>query len=178
MTQDHHAETLEEAARLRRMGSSRLIMDSYGETRWMGALANTRGCVLSACFFFFSSELKCFLARSSIGDMQFKPFGVTAEPEVRTKLLHGHEWGYIVFVTDGISSVLSDAEIVDLARNAKDPRVAAKAILDFADEIGSDDNLTAIVVPLAGWGKVSGPDRTKELREYRRTEASELQRVL
>ncbi|KAH8120113.1 phosphatase 2C-like domain-containing protein [Phellopilus nigrolimitatus] len=151
MTQDHHAETLEEAARLRRMGSSRLIMDSYGETRWMGALANTRGC--------------------GIGDMQFKPFGVTAEPEVRTKLLHGHEWAYIVFVTDGISSVLSDAEIVDLARNAKDPRVAAKAILDFADEIGSDDNLTAIVVPLAGWGKVSGPDRTKELREYRRTEA-------
>lgn len=43
MTQDHHAEARGEAARLRRMGTSRLIMDSYGETRWMGALANTRG---------------------------------------------------------------------------------------------------------------------------------------
>ena len=104
--------------------------------------------------------------------MNYKRFGVTAEPEVKTKLLRAPEWAYIVLVTDGISSVLSDAEIVDLARNAKDPREAAKTIVDFADEIGSEDNLTAMVVPLAGWGKVRGPDRTKELREYRRTEAS------
>lgn len=48
MTQDHHAEARGEAARLRRMGTSRLIMDSYGETRWMGALANTRGCVFAS----------------------------------------------------------------------------------------------------------------------------------
>ena len=104
--------------------------------------------------------------------MNYKRFGVTAEPEVKTKLLRAPEWAYIVLVTDGISSVLSDAETVDLARNAKDPREAAKTIVDFADEIGSEDNLTAMVVPLAGWGKVLGPDRTKELREYRRTEAS------
>ncbi|THH10927.1 hypothetical protein EW145_g997 [Phellinidium pouzarii] len=141
MTQDHHADALIEAARLRRVGGSRLIMDSYGETRWMGALANTRG----------------------IGDMNFKSFGVTAEPEVRTKLLKGPEWAFIVFVTDGISSVLSDAEIVDLARYARDPRAAAKAILEFAEEIGSEDNLTALVVPLAGWSQVVGPDRTKPL---------------
>lgn len=107
--------------------------------------------------------------------MKYKPFGVTAEPEVRSKLLQGKEWAYIVFVTDGISSVLSDGEIVDLARNAKDPKEAANAIMDFAEELGAEDNLTAIVVPLAGWGQIHGPDRTKELREYRRTEASELQ---
>lgn len=105
--------------------------------------------------------------------MNYKQYGVTAEPEVKTKLLKAPEWAYIVLVTDGISSVLSDAEIVDLARNAKDPREAAKAIADFAEEIGSEDNLTAMVVPLAGWGKITGPDRTKPLREYRRTEASE-----
>ena len=61
--------------------------------------------------------------------MKYKPYGVTAEPEVRSKLLRGSEWAYIVFVTDGISSVLSDGEIVDLARNAKDPKEGAKAIL-------------------------------------------------
>ena len=104
--------------------------------------------------------------------MNYKRFGVTAEPEVKTKLPRLSEWAYIVLLTDGISSVLSDAEIVDLARNAKDPREAAKTIVDFADEVGSEDNLTAMIVPLAGWGKVRGPDRTKELREYRRTEAS------
>lgn len=105
--------------------------------------------------------------------MIYKPYGVTAEPEVKTKLLNGQEWAYIVLCTDGISSVLSDAEIVDLARNAKDPRTAAKTIMDFAEELGSDDNLTAMVIPLAGWGKITGPDRTKELREFRRNEASE-----
>ena len=105
--------------------------------------------------------------------MNYKQYGVTAEPEVKSKLLKGSEWAYIVLVTDGISSVLSDAEIVDLARNAKDPKDAAKTILNFAEEIGSEDNATAMVVPLAGWGKITGPDRTKELREYRRTEASE-----
>ena len=34
--------------------------------------------------------------------------------------------------------------------------------------MGSEDNTTAVVVPLAGWGTITGPDRTKELREYRR----------
>ncbi|KAL5534436.1 hypothetical protein ACEPAG_898 [Sanghuangporus baumii] len=149
MTHDHHAETPVEATRLRRWGNSGLVMDSFGETRWMGALANTRG----------------------IGDMEYKPYGVTAEPEVTTKLLNGPEWAYMVLVTDGISSVLSDAEIVDLARYGKTPKDSAKVILDFADEIGSDDNMTAMVVPLAGWGNITGPDQTKELREYRRTEA-------
>lgn len=61
---------------------------------------------------------------------------------------------------------------MDLARDAPDPRTAAKRILDFSQELGGEDNATAIVVPLAGWGKIKGPDQTKELREYRRIQAS------
>lgn len=78
-----------------------------------------------------------------------------------------------MFVSDGVSSVLSDGEVVDLARNAPDPRSAAERILAFSQELGGDDNATAIVVPLAGWGKIQGPDKTKELRDYRRIQASE-----
>jgi len=104
--------------------------------------------------------------------MKFKPYGVTAEPEVKTKLLNGPDWAYAVLVTDGVSSVLSDPEIVDLARNSSDPKVAAKKILEFAEEVGGgEDNATVIVLPLAGWGNIRGPDGTKELREYRRNEA-------
>ncbi|KIJ26130.1 hypothetical protein M422DRAFT_77025 [Sphaerobolus stellatus SS14] len=156
MTEDHHAESRQEAARLRRLGGMGLITDSFGEGRWMGALANTRG----------------------LGDKKFKRFGVTPEPEVRTKLLKGSEWAYSVSVSDGITSMLSDEEIVDLARDAADPQQAAKAILSFAEELGGEDNATVIVVPLAGWGKIRGPDKTKELREYRRDQAigSERQR--
>ena len=42
MTENHHAETRVESIRLRRMMGSGLITDSFGEARWMGALANTR----------------------------------------------------------------------------------------------------------------------------------------
>lgn len=43
LTDRHHAEARVEADRLRRMGTDKLISDSFGETRWMGAIENTRG---------------------------------------------------------------------------------------------------------------------------------------
>ncbi|OBZ79580.1 Protein phosphatase 2C 4 [Grifola frondosa] len=146
MTENHHAEARIEAARLRKMMGG-LITDSFGEVRWMGALANTR----------------------CLGDLKFKPFGVTPEPQVRSMLLDaGPACSHITLLSDGVSSVLSDDEVADLARGAPTPRHAAQRILEFAEEMGSEDNMTALVVPLAGWGAISGPDRTRELREYRR----------
>ena len=60
---------------------------------------------------------------------------------------------------------------MDLARNVSDPQQAASAIISFAEELGSEDNATVIVVPLAGWSRIRGPDKTKELRDYRRRQA-------
>lgn len=85
----------------------------------------------------------------------------------------GNEWAFVVLVSDGISSILSDDEIVDLARDATNPKSAAERILAFSEELGGDDNATAIIVPLLGWGKVQGPDKTKDLREYRRRQSSQ-----
>ncbi|KAK0456681.1 phosphatase 2C-domain-containing protein [Armillaria borealis] len=104
MTDKHHADARVESIRLRRMMGASLITDSFGESRWMGALENTRG----------------------LGDIQFKKFGVTPEPEIRTKLLEGNKWAYMVLVSDGVSSILSDDEVADLARGAPDPKVAAE----------------------------------------------------
>lgn len=75
---------------------------------------------------------------------------------------------------------MSDEEMSDLARGAHTPKDAAQRILSYAEELGSQDNLTALVIPLAGWGKIQGEDRTKELREYRREQmigAERLQRM-
>lgn len=83
----------------------------------------------------------------------------------------GKYWAFAVLVSDGISSELSDDEIVDLARGSPDPKTAAERILAFSEELGGEDNATAVVVPLAGWGRIEGPDKTKELREYRRKQA-------
>ncbi|KAG8709622.1 hypothetical protein FRC09_000560 [Ceratobasidium sp. 395] len=161
LTETHHADARGEAARLRRLGAG-LVTDSFGEARWMGALANTRG----------------------LGDFRYKSFGVTPEPEVRTQLLRGvfylspailllkvglgSQYAFAILVSDGVTSTLSDAEIVDVARGSPDPRTAAAAIVSLAEELGSEDNATALVVPLAGWGNTTGADKTLELRNYRK----------
>ncbi|EJT97809.1 protein serine/threonine phosphatase 2C [Dacryopinax primogenitus] len=155
MTEHHHAEMPRESARLLRMGSG-LVTDSFGEARWMGALANTRG----------------------LGDGRYKPFGVTPEPDMKHLHLHGPSWSHLVLVSDGVGSIASDQEIVDLARSALDPSAAARAIVGYVEDLGGEDNATAVVVPLPGWGRVRGEDMTRELRRYRREEAigSERQR--
>ena len=66
-----------------------------------------------------------------------------------------------------MSDVLTDQEIVDLCRGASHPSEAARRVINFAEDVGSEDNCTAICVPLRGWGKVGGEDTTRERREYR-----------
>ncbi|TFY63446.1 hypothetical protein EVJ58_g3261 [Rhodofomes roseus] len=166
MTENHHVDARVEATRLRRMMGSGQSMDSFGETRWMGALANTRRSVDVPVHDIRIIDKSILIY--SLGDLKYKRFGVTPEPEVRTKLLNGPEYSHITLLSDGISSVCSDQEISDLVRGCPTPEYAAKRILRYAEDMGSDDNLTAIVVPLAGWGGMTGEDRTRDLRQYRR----------
>jgi len=154
----------------------------------MGALENTRRWVP----FFLRSPLHVRSLALSLGDLKWKRWGVTAEPEVKTKLIDGQrgygshvwelefdlwpagsQWAFMVLVSDGISSVVSDQEVVDLAGGARNPKHSAQRILSFAEEMGSSDNLTAMVLPFAGWGRISGPDQTKKLREYRSSQMSQ-----
>ena len=74
----------------------------------------------------------------------------------------------MVLVSDGISGVLSDGEISDLVRSKAHigPEASAKEVLDFAEEMGTDDNCTVVVIPLPGWS-TKYKDLTKDLREYR-----------
>jgi protein phosphatase PTC6 len=132
----------------------------------------------------------------SFGDGEFKPLGVTGEPEVKHRMINGQshpshlpqddfrlmtfhpltgdDYAYMVFVTDGVSSLISNQEIIDLARNAFDPSRAAQAIIDFAEDLGAEDNASVLVVPLAGWGNVGGVDETEARREYRKKKVSSL----
>jgi protein phosphatase PTC6 len=50
--------------------------------------------------------------------------------------------------------------------------------MSFAEDLGAEDNMTAMVVPLAGWGHIRGPDKTKELREYRSRQAGKCPSLL
>jgi serine/threonine protein phosphatase PrpC len=79
----------------------------------------------------------------------------------------------MVLVSDGVSSLASDGEVVDIVTSSPDPETATKRILKYIEDLGGDDNITAIVCPLPGWGKVTGDDHTKDLREYRVRQAGE-----
>ncbi len=150
LTRDHHPSSTTESARLRRFAHG-FGIDSFGEERF-GFLANTR----------------------AFGDMPMKKLGVSAEPEITT-IVSGqgdHELAFVVLVTDGVTNVLSDQEIVDIVKGSPDPKKAAVKIVDLAESLGTQDNSTCIVVRLSGWGTPM-PDFTKDMRAYRLQEASE-----
>jgi protein phosphatase PTC6 len=150
LTANHHADERTEETRLRRVGGG-IVTDSFGDTRWMGALANTRWWVRSLPRLIMGSYTLSWLF--SLGDSQYKRFGVTPEPDVKTRIIEGHSATALVLMSDGISSLLSDPEIADLVRTCAKlgPEVAAREIVSFAEELGSEDNCTAVVVPLKGW---------------------------
>lgn len=152
LTTDHHPSAPSESERLRRWAAS-FVTDSFGEER-MSGLANTR----------------------AFGDMGSKRMGVSAEPEIRHLELAPSEYAFMVLVSDGVSGVVGDQEIVDLVKEAKTPELGAREVVSFATEVGSDgDNATALVVRLGGWERRNegggGSLGTKESREWRRREA-------
>ncbi|CAB4389781.1 unnamed protein product [Rhizophagus irregularis] len=143
LTYDHHPSSIVETDRLRKSGGF-IITDSFGSEMYLGRLANSR----------------------SFGDFKLKRFGVSAEPEISTLKLRGKDFAFMVLVSDGVTSVLSNQEIVDCIKNYNDPTLGASKLVDLAEELGSDDNITAMVVRLPGWGSPM-TDQTKDLREYR-----------
>ena len=95
----------------------------------------------------------------SIGDLDLKEFGVTAEPEIsRHRLKHGKD-NFLLLATDGISFVMSDDEMVECVKaNANTAGAgesaageAAEKLVDQALLYSSEDNVTAIVLPLGAW---------------------------
>lgn len=162
LTRDHHPDSPTEASRLRRYAAA-FTTDSFGEERFAAGLANTR----------------------SFGDSKSKRMGVSAEPDLALVHLKAAECSFLVLVSDGVSGVLSDQEIVDVVKEAKTPADAATNVVRLAEEIalgthGSADNATALCVRLGGWERRNeggnGSLGTRDYREYRRQEASDPRR--
>ncbi|CAG8473032.1 11707_t:CDS:2, partial [Ambispora leptoticha] len=143
LSHDHHPSATTEHDRLRKSGGY-VITDSFGAEMFLGSLANTR----------------------ALGDSKLKKFGITAEPDIVNKKMKGEDAAFLVLVSDGVTSVLSNQEIVDCVKSHTDPTLGATKLVAFAEELGSEDNITAMVVRLPGWG-AEMPDHTKELRKYR-----------
>lgn len=157
VTSNHHPSSPLEASRLRRYAAT-FVTDSFGEER-MSGLANTR----------------------AFGDIHSKRMGVSAEPEMRRIELGPAEYSFLVLMSDGISGVLPDQEVVDIAKEARTPEQAARDVVNFATEVSKEgDNATCLVVRLGGWERRLegglGSMGTKEARDFRRQEATDPRR--
>ena len=63
-------------------------------------------------------------------------------------------------MTDGLSYVLSDQEICDIIISSAIPSEAASLVTDQALQFGSEDNVTAVIIPFGAWGKYRSTART------------------
>ena len=64
-----------------------------------------------------------------------------------------HKDQFLLLVTDGISQVLSEQEMANIVLSCSHPQHACNLLTEIALQYGSDDNSTALVVPLGAWGK-------------------------
>jgi protein phosphatase PTC6 len=154
LTHNHHPSSPTESGRLRRYATA-FVSDSFGEERF-GGFANTR----------------------AFGGTPQKRMGISAEPDILTKVLAPSQFSFLVLCTDGVSGVLSDQEIVDIVKECRTPEEGAKALIAFAEDVGglSGDNATAIVIRLGGWTRRiiggCGSAGTKELRKWKKEHGS------
>ncbi|KAL6938594.1 hypothetical protein ACO0OL_001141 [Hanseniaspora opuntiae] len=142
--------------------------DSFGEERFLNSYANTR----------------------SFGDYTGKSMGLTSEPDLysyligctkdipyseTSKLQFGGDECFIVMVTDGISNLMTDQEIVDFVTSTVNlrgnkratPQFVCDELIKYIMAIGSKqaDNATCVVLRLSNWGNWPLIDRTGKTRE-------------
>ncbi|XP_013779589.1 protein phosphatase 1K, mitochondrial-like [Limulus polyphemus] len=130
LTVDHHGTLKSEKERIVKSGGF-IKTDSVGRHLVNGRLAMTR----------------------SLGDMDLKPYGVTALPDTRSiQIKHGKD-AFVILTTDGINFVMNDDEIINAVNSCHYPQEAASFIADQAMQFASEDNATALVLPFGAWGK-------------------------
>jgi len=109
--------------------------DSFGENMFLGQVANTR----------------------ALGDVAMKAFGVSAEPELIRRTVKAKEAAFMVLISDGISSVMSNQEVVDCVKLENNPTQAAAYVLNLAEQLGAEDNCTVLVSQVERLLCVSSP---------------------
>ncbi|CCD26585.1 type 2C protein phosphatase PTC6 NDAI_0I00160 [Naumovozyma dairenensis CBS 421] len=142
--------------------------DAFGESRFLNNFANTR----------------------AFGDLLGKREGLSCEPDIysylvgstsqlphseKSKLQFGGEECFICLVSDGVSDLMPDQELVDLITSTVNMRGLKNATAQFVSEevikyiqaIGGKhaDNATCVVLRLPNWGNWPMIDRTGALRE-------------
>lgn len=89
---------------------------------------------------------------------------VTAVPEIHIQDLHHIQDRFLIIACDGIWDVLGDSDAIAVCADASRPGLAAQALVRRAFEIGSDDNLTALVLIWQPTTEVEDPQPKRSRR--------------
>jgi len=93
---------------------------------------------------------------------------VSAVPEIHVYDLHPTEDRFLILACDGIWDVLGDEEAVQVVSEHRAADLAARALIRRSFEVGSDDNLTALVV---AWQPYDGEAASTEGSDAKKARA-------
>jgi len=125
---EHHPDNVDEALRVKEAGGH-IDWDSRFKPLVNSRLSMTR----------------------SFGNLLLKPKGVISEPSIKNILINEAIDSFLVLCSDGITHAMSDEEIVYVVGQHDKPIDAAEDLTSTAQQYGSTDDCTALVVPLPAW---------------------------
>ena len=129
LTNDHTPLSTDEKNRMLAYGAS-IETDGLMTPRVNGRLSMTR----------------CF------GNFDLKPFGVIAVPEILPLTINQDTDSFLVLITDGISAVMSTDQTVNILSGSLKPEESIEMLTTCAVQFGSEDDITAILLPFRSFG--------------------------
>lgn len=87
----------------------------------------------------------------SFGNLLLKSTGVISRPSIHHQMIDDFVDSFVVLCSDGITHSMTDEEIVYIVSQHDEPNYAAEDLTTTSQQYGSDDDATAVVVPLGGW---------------------------
>ena len=136
LTSDHTPSSTEEKNRVLASGGS-VEIDGEMTPRVNGRLAMTR----------------CF------GNFDLKPFGVIAVPEIQIIEINQDEDNFLALITDGVSTVMNTEQAVSILSSSVEPEESVQMLTTSAVQFGSEDDITAVLLPFRSFGTKSDNSR-------------------
>ena len=132
LTNDHTPSSTDERNRVLASGGS-VEVDGEMTPRVNGRLAMTR----------------CF------GNFDLKPFGVVPIPEIQMLEVDQDKDSFLALITDGVSAVMNTNQAVGILSSSTEPEEAVEMLTTSAAQFGSQDDITAILLPFRSFGMKS-----------------------
>ena len=95
------------------------------------------------------SMTRCF------GNFDLKPYGVVAIPEIKMLEINQKKDNFLALITDGVSAVMSTDQVVSILRSSFEPEESVEMLTTSAAQFGSEDDITAILLPFRSFGMMS-----------------------